>query len=137
MLNAHYDTVSAEGMAEPFAAALRQGRLYGRGAYDMKAGLAANMAAAKALVDAGISLRGDLLVAAVADEEYASLGTADLLSRYQVDGAIVTEPTELELCLAHKGFIWFEVETTGRAAHGSRFDLGVDAKMRMGRFLAE
>jgi acetylornithine deacetylase len=137
MFNAHYDTVGVEGMAEPFSAAVRDGRLYGRGAYDMKGSLAAGMAAAKALVDAGISLAGDLLVAAVADEEYASLGTAGLVERYRVDGAIVTEPTELEICLAHKGFIWLEVETFGRAAHGSRFDLGLDANMRMGRFLAE
>ncbi len=137
MLNAHYDTVGVEGMVNPFSAAVRDGRLYGRGAFDMKGSLAACMAAAKALIDSGVNLGGDLLVAAVADEEYASLGTADLIKRYEVDGAIVTEPTDLAICLAHKGFIWLEVETTGRAAHGSRFDLGIDANMRMGRFLAE
>jgi acetylornithine deacetylase len=137
MLNAHYDTVGVEGMVSPFSAAVRDGRLYGRGAYDMKGSLAACMAAAKALVDAELSLGGDLLVAAVADEEYASLGTTDLIGRYSVDGAIVTEPTGLELCLAHKGFVWLAVETAGRAAHGSRFELGVDANMHMGRFLAE
>jgi len=137
MLNAHYDTVGVADMLEPFSGAVRDGRVYGRGAYDMKGSLAACMAAAKALLDAGISLPGSLLVAAVADEEYASLGTADLIQRYTIDGAIVTEPTELDLCLAHKGFIWLEVETSGRAAHGSRFDLGLDANMRMGRFLAE
>jgi acetylornithine deacetylase len=76
-------------------------------------------------------------VAAVADEEYASLGTAEVIKEHQVDGAIVTEPTELSPCLAHKGFIWLEVETIGRAAHGSRFDQGIDANMLMGRFLAE
>jgi acetylornithine deacetylase len=142
MLNAHYDTVGAEGMAEPFSEgvstpAVRDGRLYGRGAYDMKGSLAAGMAAAKALIDAGVRLNGDLLVAAVADEEYASLGTADLIDRYQIDGAIVTEPTALEICLAHKGFIWLEVETIGRAAHGSQYKQGIDANMHMGRFLAE
>lgn len=137
MLNAHVDTVGVAGMAEPFSGEIREGRLYGRGAYDMKGSLAACMAAAKALVDGGVELGGDVLVAAVADEEYASLGTADLVQRYRVDGAIVTEPTHLDICLAHKGFIWLEVETTGRAAHGSRFDLGIDANMRMGRFLAE
>jgi acetylornithine deacetylase len=73
----------------------------------------------------------------VADEEYASLGTEDLVSRYHPDAAIVTEPTALDICLAHKGFAWFEVATQGRAAHGSRFDLGIDANMRMGRVLAE
>jgi acetylornithine deacetylase len=137
MLNAHYDTVSVDEMSDPFSAEIREGKLYGRGAYDMKGSLAAQMAAAKALVDHGVSLGGDLLIAAVADEEYASIGTADILNDYQPDGAIVTEPTSLELCLAHKGFIWLQVETRGRAAHGSRFDLGVDANMRMGRFLAE
>ncbi len=137
MLNAHYDTVGVEGMADPFSAAIREGRLYGRGAYDMKGSLAACMAAAKFLVDQAIPLKGELLIAAVADEEYASLGTAGLIERYQIDGAIVTEPTALEICLAHKGFVWLEVETLGRAAHGSRFDLGLDANMRMGRFLAQ
>jgi len=137
MFNAHYDTVGVADMDDPFSGGIRDGRLYGRGAYDMKGSLAACMTAAKALVDAGITLPGSLLVAAVADEEYASLGTVDLIQRYVIDGAIVTEPTELDLCLAHKGFIWLEVESTGRAAHGSRFDLGVDANIRMGRFLAE
>ncbi len=137
MLNAHLDTVGVEGMAEPFSARMRNGRIYGRGSYDMKGSLAACLAAAKALRDAGANVAGDLLIAAVADEEYASLGTTDLLRHYRPDGAIVTEPTHLELCLAHKGFVWLEVETLGRAAHGSRFDLGIDANLHMGRFLAE
>jgi len=137
MLNAHYDTVGVDGMVDPFSATIRDGRLYGRGAYDMKGSLAACMSAAKGLIDAGIILDGDLVLAAVADEEYASLGTNELIRHYPVDGAIVTEPTELDICLAHKGFIWLEVETTGRAAHGSRYDLGLDANMLMGRFLAE
>jgi acetylornithine deacetylase len=136
MLNAHADTVGTEGMSNPFSAAIRDGRLYGRGAHDMKGSLASCMAAAKALADEGIRLAGDVIVAAVADEEYGSLGTTDLIGRYSVDGAIVTEPTNLEICLAHKGYLWIEVETTGRAAHGSRFTEGIDANMRMGRFLA-
>lgn len=136
MLNAHCDTVDAGGMAEPFSGALREGRIYGRGSFDMKGSLAAGMAAAKALVDSRTHLRGDLLVAAVADEEYGSLGTRDLIGRVKVDGAIVTEPTALEVCLAHKGYLWIEVEVTGRAAHGSKFELGIDANMKMGQFLA-
>lgn len=137
MLNGHSDTVGVEGMADPFSAAIRDGRMYGRGAHDMKGGLAACIGAVKALIDAGIGLRGDLFIAAVADEEYGSMGTADLIPRCRVDAAIVTEPTNLELCLAHKGYLWIEVETIGKAAHGSRFTEGVDAIMRMGRFLAE
>jgi len=136
MLNAHCDTVDVPGMAEPFSGALRDGKIFGRGAFDMKGSLTACMAAAKALVDSGIRLRGDLLIAAVADEEYGSLGTTDLIRRVKVDGAIVTEPTALEVCLAHKGYLWIDVEIAGRAAHGSKFDQGIDANMKMGLFLA-
>lgn len=135
MLNAHYDTVGVDGMEAPFAAELREGRLHGRGAYDMKGALASCMGATRALARGGLRLDGDLLVAAVADEEYASLGTADLLERYSPDGAIVTEPTGLDVCLAHRGFTWLEVVTEGRAAHGSKLELGVDANLRMGRVL--
>ena len=137
MLNAHCDTVGVEGMAEPFSGAIRGGRLYGRGAYDMKGSLAACMAAAKALRDSGARLRGDVVVAAVADEEYGSLGTRDLIGRVKVDAAIVTEPTALETCLAHKGYMWIEVKVAGRAAHGSKFELGIDANLKMGAFLHE
>ena len=137
MLNAHCDTVDVAGMAEPFSGAVRDGKLYGRGAFDMKGSLAACMAAAKALVDSRSQLRGDVVVAAVADEEYGSLGTSDLIKHIKVDGAIVTEPTALNVCLAHKGYLWIEVEITGRAAHGSKFDLGIDANMKMGEFLHE
>lgn len=136
MLYAHLDTVGVEGMAEPFAAEVRDGRMYGRGAYDMKSGLAACLAAVRTLRDAGVVLRGDLLVVAVADEEEASLGIADVLRDLRADAAVVTEPTELALCIAHKGFCWIEVETQGRAAHGSRYDEGIDANLRMGRLLA-
>ncbi|HXV85924.1 MAG TPA: ArgE/DapE family deacylase [Gemmatimonadales bacterium] len=135
MLNGHIDTVGVAGMAEPFSGEVREGRLYGRGAYDMKGSVAACLGAAKALADAGAPFRGELVIAAVADEENASIGTADVARRYPVDAAIVTEPTQLDLCLAHKGFVWIEVETFGRAAHGSRPDLGVDANMAMGRVL--
>ena len=100
MLNAHVDTVGVEGMSNPFSAEIRDGRLYGRGAYDMKGAAAACIAAARAIRDAGISPSGDLLVALVADEEHASIGTADLIARYSIDGAIVTEPTQLDICLA-------------------------------------
>jgi acetylornithine deacetylase len=135
MLNAHVDTVSADGMTDPFSAELRDGRIYGRGAFDMKGSLAACMAAAKALV--GSRLRGDVIIAAVADEEYGSLGTRDLIARLpKIDAAIVTEPTALEVCLAHKGYLWIEVVVTGRAAHGSKFEHGIDANLKMGKFLS-
>jgi acetylornithine deacetylase len=133
MLNAHMDTVGAGGMADAFTPVVKNGRIYGRGAYDMKGSLAAIMITAREA--AGLGLRGDLIIAAVADEEVASLGTSAVLQRRETDAAIVTEPTELRLCLAHKGFAWLEVETEGVAAHGSRADIGVDAVAAMGRVL--
>ena len=136
MLNAHTDTVGVEDMEAPFSAELRDGRVYGRGAYDMKGGLAACIEAAKALARAGAPFPGELVVAAVADEEHSSVGTADVLTEYSADAAVVTEPTGLELCTAHKGFAWMEVRTEGRAAHGSQFEVGRDANMRMGRVLS-
>jgi acetylornithine deacetylase len=136
MLNAHLDTVGVDGMADALTPSVRDGRLYGRGAYDMKGSLAACLAAVRALTDARVDLRGNLVVAAVADEEYASLGTAEVVRHAPVDAAIITEPTELEICIAHKGFVWLEVESIGKAAHGSRFFEGIDANMRMGRFLS-
>jgi len=136
MLNGHLDTVGVEGMERPFEPRIEGGRLYGRGAYDMKGALAACLAAVRALGDAGVRPAGDVVIAAVADEEDASLGTRDVLERWRTDGAIVVEPTELELAVAHKGFVWLELECRGRAAHGSRWDLGVDANLRMGRMLA-
>jgi acetylornithine deacetylase len=137
LLNAHLDTVGVAGMADPFAGEVRNGRLYGRGSQDMKGSLAAMLGAAKAIVDSGVALNGDLLVTAVADEEHSSIGMEHLVQTVTAAGAIVTEPTEMQLCRAHRGFIWYDVETFGRAAHGSRYAEGIDANMRMGRFLAE
>lgn len=138
LLNAHLDTVGVEGMTiDPFGGELKEGRMYGRGSQDMKGSLAAMMAAVKAILEAGITPRGDLLITAVADEEHSSIGTEALVKEFKTDGAIVTEPTDMHICRAHRGFIWFEVETIGRAAHGSRYSEGIDANMRMGRFLTE
>jgi acetylornithine deacetylase len=134
LLNGHVDTVGVTGMSEPFAARVRDGRLYGRGAYDMKGGVAACMVAAAEA--ARLKLRGDVIVTAVMDEEYAGLGTLAVAEHSRADGAIVAEPTELQLVVAHKGFVWLEVETQGVAAHGSRPHLGVDAIVKMGGVLA-
>lgn len=136
LLNGHTDTVGVQGMDEPFSGALRDGKVYGRGSQDMKGSLAAMLGAAKALLDNGTRLQGDLVLAFVVDEETLSIGTADLVKHVTADAAIVTEPTDLAICRAHRGFIWFEVATLGRAAHGSRYMDGIDANMRMGRFLA-
>jgi acetylornithine deacetylase/succinyl-diaminopimelate desuccinylase family protein len=135
LLNGHMDTVGITGMPEANKPVIKDGRLYGRGSYDMKGGVAACM-----LAIAGAKkqhLRGDVIFTSVIDEEYASLGTMDLAKRFQADGAIVAEFTELQLILAHRGFVWLEVETIGKAAHGSRPDLGVDAIVKMGKVLSE
>jgi acetylornithine deacetylase len=137
MLYGHIDTVGIEGMQDPWSGSIEAGRLYGRGAYDMKCGVAACLAALEALRRTPTRLRGDVVVCAVADEETESLGMSDLLQVVRTDAAIVTEPTELAVFVAHKGFCWLEVETLGRAAHGSRFQDGIDANLRMGRVLAE
>jgi acetylornithine deacetylase len=137
MLNGHLDVVGVEGMAHaPFDAEERDGRLYGRGSADMKGGIGAMCAAALRATRQGI--RGEIVVAAVADEEYESLGTRALLERgVRADACVVTEPTRLALMPAHRGFVWLEVEVTGRAAHGSRWDIGVDAIRHAGLLLAE
>ncbi len=137
MLNAHMDTVDVEGMAEPFSGAVRDGKLYGRGSQDMKGSLAAQLAAVKALKEQGITLQGDLLIAGVADEECASIGVQSIVPHYQPDGVIVTEPTDFQVTVAHKGFIWIEIKTYGRAFHGSRYDMGIDANTMMGYVLVE
>jgi acetylornithine deacetylase/succinyl-diaminopimelate desuccinylase-like protein len=131
LLNAHLDTVGVAAMEAPHDPRIENGRLYGRGAYDMKGALAAILDAA-----AGVSgLRGDVIVTAVADEELASIGTEAVLERVRADAAIVVEPTELRVAVAHKGFVGFEIETRGVAAHGSRPHLGVDAIANMGPVL--
>lgn len=133
LLNGHTDTVGLGGMASPPAATVDGDRLTGRGAWDMKASLAAMILAAEAL--AGEELLGDVVLAFVADEEFASVGTQALVREVPADLAIVTEPTDLALTVAHKGFVWAQVETRGRAAHGSRPDEGVDAIVGMGPVL--
>ena len=133
MLNAHMDTVGVAGMSEPFSGRIEGGRVYGRGACDMKASLAASLLAA--VRARGMGLRGDVVVTAVSDEEVASVGTEAVVARHRADFAIVTEPTDERLAIAHRGFVGFEIETEGFAAHGSRPDLGVDAIARMGPIL--
>jgi acetylornithine deacetylase/succinyl-diaminopimelate desuccinylase-like protein len=131
LLNGHLDTVGVAGMTAPFEARVENRRLYGRGSYDMKGALAALLVAA---ADAE-GLRGDVIVTAVADEELASVGTEAVLERVRADAAIVAEPTELGVAVAHRGFVGFEIETAGIAAHGSRPDLGEDAIVKMGPVL--
>jgi len=137
MFNGHLDVVGTEGMRHAAFDALEDdGRLYGRGATDMKGGIAAMCAAAARAAEQ--ELAGEIIVAAVADEEYESLGTRALVANgVRADAAIVTEPTRLGIAPAHRGFVWVEVTVHGRAAHGSRYDIGVDAVRHAGLLLAE
>lgn len=128
LLNGHLDTVGVAGMDDPLTPRVQDGRLYGRGSYDMKGAVAAILVAAAAAPP----LRGDLIVTAVADEELASVGTEDVLERVHADAALVVEPTELAVAVAHRGFVGFEIESSGVAAHGSRPDLGEDAIVKLG-----
>ncbi|MFI6405520.1 ArgE/DapE family deacylase [Streptomyces sp. NPDC050548] len=135
MLNGHLDTVGLGGYeGEPLSPRIEDGRLYGRGACDMKGGVAAMMIAAARATARG-PLRGDVLLACVADEENTSAGTEEVLESFTADAAIVTEPSRLQVILAHKGFVWFDVIVHGRAAHGSQPGLGIDAIAKAGHFL--
>jgi acetylornithine deacetylase len=137
MFSGHVDVVGVEGMTHPpFDGDVRDARLYGRGAAVMKGGVAALCAAAWQASRDGLA--GEIVVALTADEEYESVGTRAMLARgLRADAAIVGEPTRLEVMPAHRGFVWIEVVVTGRAAHGSRWDLGVDAIRHAGLLLAE
>lgn len=148
MLNGHMDTVGIAGMDAPFAARIEDGKLFGRGAYDMKSGLAGMLGAARRLVDSGDVLAGDLVLTFVADEEYESIGALAVAQQWgagaaaderrgRVDAAIVTEPTDMHICPAHRGFAIYRIVTTGRTAHGGRHQDGRDANTMMGLLLAE
>jgi acetylornithine deacetylase len=128
VLEAHMDTVNVEGMADPFTPRVADGRVYGRGACDTKASLAAMMMAVKQLLEEGVSLPRSCLLLATVDEEFGTVGIqrwADLGT--EVSAAVVGEPTSLRVISAHNGQIWFKIFTHGKAAHSSRPYLGVNA----------
>jgi acetylornithine deacetylase len=137
MLNGHLDVVGVEGMTHlPFEPRRHDGRLFGRGSSDMKSGVASMCAAAARAASSGLG--GEVIVAAVCDEEWASAGTQALVEAgVAADAAIVCEPTRLAIMPAHKGFVWLDVDVHGRAAHGSRWELGVDAIRHAGLLLAD
>lgn len=136
MIVAHIDTVGAGDMREPFTPRVRDGKMYGRGALDIKSGVAAMCAATVEIVREGARLARPVMIASVVDEECNSIGTEALLRRHTAEAAIVLEPTDLKLVIAHKGYAWFEIVTHGRAAHGSLPAEGRDAIRMMGRVLA-
>lgn len=135
MINGHIDTVSlsTHTSGDPLSGELRDGRIYGRGCLDMKAGIAAGMAALARIVSSGSLPNGDVILAAVSDEENLSKGTESVLAAgWKADAALVTEPTSQDIVTSHKGFVWFEIDVLGVAAHGSLPEEGVDAILLAG-----
>ncbi len=137
MLCGHTDTVGVTGMVDPFTPLERDGRLYGRGSQDMKGGVAAMIAAAIAIAQRGDLKSGRVVVACVVDEEHLSIGADALVRSWRADAAVVTEPTDLEIAVGHKGFAWVDIVVEGKAAHGSRPADGQDAILRLGRVLVQ
>jgi acetylornithine deacetylase len=141
ILNGHIDTVGVEGMEAPFSLRREGDRLYGRGAYDMKGGVAVMLALAETF--ARHPPDGDLWLTFSADEEDRSLGTEQLVREWlpavspAPAAAVFLEPTEGEIGIGHKGFTWFEIEVQGRAAHGSRPEEGIDAILPLRGALSE
>ncbi|KAF6806792.1 diaminopropionate ammonia-lyase [Colletotrichum sojae] len=136
MLNGHIDTVSLGSYSpdlDPLAGEEKDGKVFGRGSLDMKAGVAASMAAMARILRDGCPQRGDVILAAVADEENFSKGTEEVLAAgWQADAAVIPEPTQQEMGVAHKGFVWIEIDVLGVAAHGSMPEVGVDAILLAG-----
>ncbi len=138
ILNVHMDTVGVDGMTiPPFDPRIDNGRMYGRGSGDTKASLAAMIGAIEALQRSGSNLRGDVVLAGVADEEYSSLGSEHMARTEKADGCIMGESSSLNRLVAHQGFAWYEIQTIGRAAHGMFPDQGIDAISAMGKVLPE
>ena len=137
ILNGHLDVVGVEGMThEPFVPLTNHGNLYARGATDMKAGIAA-MCVAAARAAARGTLHSEILIAAVCDEEYASIGTRALLADgLRGTGAIITEPTRRAVVPAQRICARIDIAVDGRAAHGSRYDVGIDANRHAALLIA-
>lgn len=131
IMNGHIDVVSPEPLADwtydPWAAEIVDGRMYGRGALDMKSGVAINMFLPRVLRDLGITLKGDLIVQSVIEEECTGNGAFDASRRYTADAVVVTEPSGGEFTNAHVGVMWFRILVSGRSAHAARATTGVNA----------
>ena len=143
--NGHFDVVPVGGgwTVDPFAGTQRDGKIFGRGTADQKAGIAASIFAIEAIRRAGVRLHGTVEQSGTVDEEsggfagMAWLAEHGYVSRDRTDFVILTEPLNVDrVCLGHRGVYWFEVATLGRMAHGSMPFLGVSAIDKMGDFLA-
>ena len=137
LFTGHTDTVPPYDMqGDPYKIRISDGKMYGRGVVDMKAGLACMMMAMASLKRAGIKLSGDLIFAGVIDEEAKSEGTRALLeSGIKTDAAIVSEPTNMEICIAHRGLEWFEFTFHGKTVHGGKQKEGINAIQKAMKFI--
>ncbi|MBS4536664.1 M20 family metallopeptidase [Clostridium sp. D2Q-14] len=136
LLTGHTDTVPSYGMKDPCILKECEDKLYGRGTVDMKGPLACMIAALIAIKRSNVELDGDLIFAGVIDEEEGSLGTIDLLERgLDVDAAIVGEPSNLEICVAHRGLEWIEFHFIGKTVHGGKQDEGINAILNASNFI--
>ena len=136
MLTGHMDTVGVEGYDGAFEPRIDGGRLYGRGACDMKGALAAYLEVVRVLQDSGTALNGDLLIGVVCDEEHTMIGSKDWGPNWPHAAAgVIGEPTELAICPAHKGQAAMLIRTFGKAVHSSMPELGENAIVRMAQVI--
>jgi succinyl-diaminopimelate desuccinylase len=141
--NGHLDTVpvgAEKWIHEPFGGEVAEGRIWGRGAADMKGGLATMMSAMKVLAAARVPLKGDLILAATAGEEIDSVGAAavaKMLSQEPIQALFIAEPTYNEIYIAEKGVFWVQIQTFGKTAHGSMPDKGRNAILMMVEIINE
>ncbi len=140
----HLDVVGpgqAKWQKPPFQAVESNGKIYGRGSADMKGGIAATVTAIRQIVDSGIKLQGDIVFVAAAGEETDSCGAKRFIDESSrlpgLIGVVIPEPTDFAIVTAHRGMLWLEVATKGKAAHGSTPQLGVNAITSMRYVLDE
>ncbi len=135
ILNGHIDIVSPEPISawtfDPWGAEIVGDRMYGRGAYDMKSGIAINLFLARLIRDLGIALNGDLTIQSVIEEECTGVGSLDMCRRYHANAALVTEPECFRFTWAHLGVLWFRVSVMGKSAHAMIATQGVNAIEKM------
>lgn len=136
LLTGHMDTVPPYDMEDPFELKNEGNKLYGRGVVDMKGPLACMVYSLIAIKRANLKLSGNLIFAGVIDEEEKSLGTIDLIEKgIKADAAIVGEPTNLDICVAHRGLEWFEFHFKGKTVHGGKQKDGINSILKASNFI--